>query len=233
MKKILYSLLILISSLSAQKIYATFDVVAMQSANLAFSSSGIVKNINVDVGSVVKKDDIVASLDNDDLKAMVDIYKTTLKYAKKDYDRQIQIRNLIDAVKFDSYEKAYATAKVQLQYQEKLLDKTILKAPFDGIIISKEIEVGDVVSGQMIQTVLKIQSEHKRKLILQFDQKYYNDVKVGDIYTYGVDGDEKTYSAIITKIYPYANTKTRKVKAEVMVKDIFVGLFGDGYITKP
>jgi len=69
-------------------------------------------------------------------------------------------------------------------------------------------------------------------LILQFDQKYHSKVKVGDLYTYKLDGDTSEYSGIISKVYPYANTQTRKIKAEVLVDDIVVGLFGDGYITK-
>ncbi len=111
------------------------------------------------------------------------------------------------------------------------MDKTFLKAPFDGVIYEKSVEVGDVVSGQMITTVFKIQSKKSRKLILEFDQKYHKVIKIGDVFNYQIDGDTKQYQGKISKIYPYANTKTRKIKAEVLVQDFIVGLFGDGYIT--
>jgi RND family efflux transporter MFP subunit len=232
MKRIIFSILFLISTLSADKIYATFDVVAHKSASLAFSSGGIIDKIYVDVGSVVKKGEPLAKLDNNDIKALLNVHKTTLKFAKKDLDRQIKIRNLIDQAKYDSFENKYESAKAQVEYQQTLLDKTILKAPFDGVIISKELESGDVVSGQMIKTAFKIQSKAKRKLIIEFDQKYHGKVNVGDKFSYKVDGDEKSYKGTISKIYPYADTKTRKITAEVKVKNLVVGLFGDGYITK-
>jgi RND family efflux transporter MFP subunit len=230
MRKILLSFILLTSSLVAKNIYATFDVIAKQNAHVAFSSSGIVKKIKVDVGSIVNKGDVLASLNNNDLQASLNIANTTLKYASKDLARQEKVKNIIDEAKYDSFKQKYESARAQVIYQEALLDKTILKAPFDGVIISKEIEVGDVVSGQMIKTAFQIQSTSERKLILQFDQKYGGIVKVGDTFTYKLDGSDTSYQGKITKVYPYADADTRKVKAEVETKDILVGLFGDGYI---
>ncbi|MEA3383885.1 MAG: biotin/lipoyl-binding protein, partial [Campylobacterota bacterium] len=178
-KKVLIGLL-LIGNLYAQSIYATFDVEAKNSANVAFSSSGIVDEVSVDIGVVVKKGDILATLKADDLKALLKVHNTTLKFAKKDFDRQVKIKNIIDEAKFDSYSQKYESAKAQVLYQKALLEKTILKAPFDAIVVSKELESGDVVSGQMIKTAFKVQSIQTRKLVLKFDQKYHSIVKVGD-----------------------------------------------------
>ena len=230
-QKLLVGILFLGVNLFAQSIYATFDVSAKQSAHVAFSSSGIIDEVFVDVGSVVSKKDILATLDNKDSQALLNIHQTTLKYAKKDYDRQVKIKNIIDRAKFDKYENVYESAKAQVTYQKAILDKTILRAPFDAVVISKEVESGDVVSGQQSKTAFQIQSINERKLVLQFDQKYHNNVKVGDSYSYKIDGDKKEYTGKIVKIYPYADIKTRKIKAEVITQNIIVGLFGDGYIT--
>jgi len=231
MRNIIISMMFLVAGLNADGIYATFNIQAKESSNLAFSSSGIIDKVLVDVTSVVKKGEVVATLKNDDLKAMVGISKVALKYAKKDYDRQLKVKNLIDKSQLDKYAFKYENAKVQLKYQKTLLDKTILKAPFDGVIYEKLIEVGDVVSGQMITVALKIQSKYKRKLVLEFDQKYHNDVEIGDSFNYKIDGDAKQYKGIISKIYPYSDVKTRKIKAEILTKNLTVGSFGDGFIT--
>ncbi len=230
MKKIFILLALLLVNLQAKEIYATFTVHADKSANLAFSSSGIVDSVKVDIGSVVKKGDILAKLQNDDYKASLNITQTTLKYAKKDYMRRQKVKSIIDQGEFDKYASKYADAKAALAYKQALLDKTILKAPFDGVIYDKAIEVGDAVSGAMIRTVFKIQSKSERKLLLAFDQKYWSDVKVGDKFSYKVDGSDKTYEGIIRKIYPTIDRKKRKIKAEVKAKDFIVGLFGDGTI---
>ncbi len=230
MRKIVLSLLVISICLNAKEIYATFSVEAQKSANLAFSSSGIVDEVTVDVGSVVKRDEILAKLKNSDIKAKVDIAQIALKYAKLDYNRQLRVKNIIDKSKFDSYAFRYENAKAEVALQKSLLDKTILTAPFDGIIYEKSVEVGDVVSGAMLRTILKIESLHKRKLILEFDQKYWSDVKVGDSFIYHIDGSQKEYKGIISKIYPSVESSNRKIKAEVESEDIMVGLFGNGTI---
>jgi len=245
MKKIVLSIMTLIISLSATEIYATFNIEAEKSANLAFYSGGIVDAIYVDVSSLVKKGDKLVELQNDDLKASLAMAKASLedteislKFAKKDYDRQVLIKDLIDEEKFDKYELAFkkaivakAQAKAKLSYQQSLLDKSIIYAPFDGVIFEKSVEVGDVVSGMMLRTIFKIQSTNKRELILEFDQKYWKSIKLGDTVKYTVNGDDNTYTGKITKLYPHANSDNRKIKAEVKANGFVVGLFGEGYIT--
>jgi RND family efflux transporter MFP subunit len=230
MRKILF-LLCIAAQLNAEEIYATFDIEAQKSASLAFSSSGIIDKMNVDIGSVVKKDDLLAELINDDIEAMVEVSKVALKYAKSDYERQAKVKQHINQSLFDSYVFKFDNAKVQLQYQKTLLDKTYLRAPFDGVITAKKLEIGDVVSGQMITEVFDIQSLKERKLVLKFDQKYHKTVKVGDNFKYKVDGDDTIYSGTIYKIYPTIDSRSRKMLAEVKAESFPVGLFGDGYIT--
>ncbi|QSZ42963.1 efflux RND transporter periplasmic adaptor subunit [Sulfurimonas aquatica] len=231
MKNIILTTILLLSFADAKEIYATFSVEPYKDAKLAFISSGIVESVNTDIGSFVRKGEVIAELENSDINAMLEVSKTAYKYSKKDYERQMKIKELIDEGKFDIAANKYESAKNQLAYQQALYNKTFLKAPFDGVIYDKELEVGDAVSGMMLKTVFKIQSKSQRKLVIEFDQKNYKDVKVGNIFTYKVDGDTASYKGKISKVYPHASRENRKIKAEVLAKDFLPGLFGDGYIT--
>jgi RND family efflux transporter MFP subunit len=223
-------MMLMFLSANAEEVYATFNVDAKKSANLAFVATGIVKKVNVDIGSVVKENDVLAELKNRDTKAMLDVAETTFKYEKRDLSRQKKVKKLIDESKFDAALNEYERAKDTLVYQEALYAKTFLRAPFDGIIYEKALEVGDAVSGAALRTVLKIQSISERKIVLSFDQKYHKTVKTGQVFKYKIDGDSTEYRGVISKVYPYANSGNRKIRAEVKAKDFMVGLFGDGYI---
>ncbi len=83
LKKII-GLIGLAVSLNAAEIYATFNVEAEQKAKLAFDAGGITQSVNYDVSNNVKKGNVLASLQNADMKASLNIAKTALKYAKKD-----------------------------------------------------------------------------------------------------------------------------------------------------
>ncbi len=230
MKKIILVLYLILVQSEAQEIYATFNVDAQKSANLSFTASGTVNKVNVDVGSIVTKGMVLATLNSDDIRASLAVAKTALKYAKRDYERQLKVKQILDQSRLDKYAFKYENAKAQVIYQKTLLDKTVLKAPFDGIIFQKDVEVGDAVSGMMLKTVLKIQSLHQRKLILEFDQKYWKQVNIGNEFNYMLDGDNTKYRGSISKIYPVVNALQRKMKAEVKGKDLIVGLFGTGMI---
>jgi membrane fusion protein (multidrug efflux system) len=155
-----------------------------------------------------------------------------LKYAILDYQRHQDLykKKLIDKSLLDRYAMAYEAIKAHIEIEKTLYAKTILRAPFDGVITKRMIELGDVVSGQMLKTAFNIQSVHARILIVEFDQKYSSDVNIGDTFLYKVDGDEKQYEGKIFRIYPEASSKNRKVALQVAAKDLKVGLFGEGKI---
>ena len=236
-----------VSLLHAENIYTTFNIHADKSANLAFTTTGIVQSVEVEVADPIKKGQKLAELANSDLKSALAVAqanlnntKVALKYAKRAYEREDKVKKLISESQHDQVILAYESAKTKIAlmeanraYQQALLDKTILRAPFDGVIYSKEIEAGDAVSGAMIRTVFKVHDTGKVKLILEVDQKYWKVLKVGQTFEYQVDGDETKYQGKISKIYPYADSANRKIKAEVEAKGFMVGLFGSGHIIVP
>ena len=236
MKKIVVLALILcLSNVQAKDIYATFTVHAKQGANLAFNFSGIVKELHVDIMSVVKKNEILATLDSDELVATNNASKVTLKYAHVDYERHKDLykKKLIDKSLLDKYAMAYEAIKAHIEIEKTLYAKTILRAPFDGVITKRMIELGDVVSGQTLKTAFNVQSEHARILVVEVDQKYNNDVKIGDALLYKVDGDDKQYTGKVYRIYPEARSDNRKIALQVIAQDLKVGLFGEGKLITP
>ena len=229
MKK-LFLITILTAGIFAQDIYAIFNVKAHKSANLAFNISGIVEKVNADIGTFVKKGDILAKLKSDDSKANVELAKVTLKYAKKDLDRAKRASSALDRAKLDAFAYKYEAALAKLNLAKATYEKSFLRAPFDGVITAKYLEVGDGISAMPPKTVFKIETPNDKRLILEFDQKYFKRVKKGDKFKYSFDSDSKEYVGVISKVYPTINAQTRKAKAEVKVSNVPTGLFGTGYI---
>lgn len=233
MKKIIYLLLLCSLSLFAERVYATFDVKPYRSANITFSAGGIVQQIYTDTTQEVRQGETLAALDNDDLKAKLTIAQIAMEHAKKEYKRQLSIKETVQQSKLDLYKFQYDNAEAQITYIHSLLNKTILKAPFDGTIAIRKIEVGDVVSGVAPRTAFVLQSSHKRKLLVTYDQRYWHKVQLGNAFNYTLDGDSTVHHGVISKIYPQANSQNRKLTAEVLAKDYPVGLFGKGEILLP
>lgn len=243
MKKILFILLIFLSiNVYGEDIYATFLSQGAKEASLKINSSGIVDSVLVNIGSVIKKGDTLLIIQNNTQiqnvniqKAQVEATEQTYQFQKNQFERYEQSKDAIDK---NTYEQIYFNFKktendlkvalATLKYQEELLENTYLKAPFDGIIADKTIEVGDGVT-QNSTTLFKLISNDV-KLILEFDSKYLGKIKVGDIYTFSIDGSNNKRNAKITKVYPSIDSTNRKLKAEVLVDNMISGVFGDGYV---
>jgi RND family efflux transporter MFP subunit len=244
MKKFILMIALAFSGLHAESIYATFDVEPEKTAELSLTTSGTIKGINVDVGSKVKKGDVLLWLDNRDLKAALDLARAQLelartdaKFARRNFERYEKVKNVIDAGEYDRYASAYESAQsrvreaeANVRYKQALLDKTVLTAPFDGVIYDKPVELGDVVSGAMIKVLLRLQSAKENTLKLKVDQKYWKQLKPGLAFVYKVDGDPTPREGRVSKVYPTANSANRKIVVEVPAQGMVPGLFGEGEI---
>ncbi|PAF51649.1 HlyD family efflux transporter periplasmic adaptor subunit [Helicobacter sp. 13S00477-4] len=217
------------SMLWAEDIYAIFNIEAVQDANLTLDTSGIVSEMYVDVDSIVKKGDKLLVLANKDKLAQADSIHQQYVFAKKQYERYSKTGGAIDKNTLDKYYFDYKKLEADYAYYISLLDKSILKAPFDGVIASRNINLGDGVSANST-TLFRLVS-HQKKMVLEYDSKYIDKIKIGDEYTYSIDGGGDKKVVKITKIYPTIDESTRKVTAEAIVPDDMVpGIFGDGYI---
>lgn len=231
MRKIFLALLVFVSVANCAEVYATFISKPSKGAKVAFSSSGIVKSIKFDVGDSVKKGQVMAVLQNEDLTSLESTSKAEAKFATAEYNRYAQVKQYISPAQLDSYRLKKENANTQLQYSRSMLNKSILKAPFSGIVTARNIEIGDMVTSQTTtNSAFTMQTSGPMKLLIKYDSKYYGLPKVGSVFVYQIGGKGATRSAKITKIYPTVEEKTNMILAEAIVDNIPSGLFGTGKI---
>jgi len=244
MNKILLFLLSAAVALCAQdRIYASFDVAPAKDAQLALKAVGIVKTVNVEIGSAVKRGDVLLELENESEKLAVKLAQNDLEsaqtakaHAKSVLDKfklvqSVSSKQAFENAEFDFKNAALAEnrAHLALNLAQKRLEDTRLLAPFDGTISGKSIEVGEGVGG-VAQNLMSIFSYPDVKLKLSFDEKFKDRVKIGSKFVYKLDGQSVERRGKVSLIYPTIDTKNGKIYAEVQARNLTPGLFGEGYI---
>ena len=244
MNKILLFLLSAAVAFCAQdKIYASFDVAPAKDAQLALKAVGIVKSVNVEIGSAVKRGDVLLELENESEKLAVKLAQNDLEsaqtakaHAKSVLDKfklvqSVSSKQAFENAEFDFKNAALAEnrAHLALNLAQKRLEDTRLLAPFDGTISGKSVEVGEGVGG-VAQKLMSIFSYPDVKLKLSFDEKFKDRVKIGSEFIYKLDGQSEERHGKISLIYPTIDTKNGKIYAEVQARNLTPGLFGEGYI---
>ena len=244
MNKILLFLLSAAVALCAQdKIYASFDVAPAKDAQLALKAVGIVKAVNVEIGSAVKRGDVLLELENESEKLAVKLAQNDLEsaqtakvHAKSVLDKFKLVQSVSSKQAFENAEFDFKNAvlaenraHLALNLAQKRLEDTRLLAPFSGTISGKSIEVGEGVGG-VAQKLMSIFSYPDVKLKLSFDEKFKDRVKIGSEFIYKLDGQSEERRGEISLIYPTIDTKNGKIYAEVRARNLTPGLFGEGYI---
>ena len=142
-----------------------------QSAKVASQSSGVVLKVNFESGDNVKKGDILVYIDSEILdsqiksaRANVEIAKIDLENSQKDYDRykELIVKKSISQKTYDDSLFALNSAKQTITKERNSLNelliqknKKTIKAPFDGVIVEKSIEVGEWTnSGQAVAELI-------------------------------------------------------------------------------
>ena len=222
-------MIILLANILFADVYATYEIKALNEASLNVSTVGMVSKINTDIGNQVKKGDTLLLLNDSEEKANLEISKNEYKFLLTQYERYKKSSEVFDKNSLDKLESELKSAKDLISLNEAKLSKMKIIAPFSGVISEKNIEIGDM-SNNNEKALLKLISNEK-KLLLAFDSKYAQDVKVGDIFCLNSNKDENKTCVEIYKVYPALNNN-KKLNAEAYGVDLKIGNFGDGLIIK-
>jgi HlyD family secretion protein len=211
-------------------------VVAQRKAAVASKGTGRLVYIGVVEGDQVKKDQILARIEDNDIKAQLEeaeanlmFYEADLKEAKNNFNREADLlqKGLSSAELFDRAEANYnrllasiEIAKARISQYEVALENTLIRAPFDGTVLTKNAEIGEVVAPLGASTTSKgavVLIADMKSLLVEADVSESNieKIKVNQDCEIVLDAyPEKSYPAYVFKIVPTAD----RSKATVMVK---------------
>lgn len=201
---------------------------------LRFSVNGIIDSINFFEGDLVRKGDIIATLDQKDALLKLEYAKSKLKTqevaemtAKKKleihqqlYDKDIIIKPKLEEVRleYESAKTQITTAQKEVEFALSELDKTYLYSPVDGVMGTRDVEVGEFVN-----TNIKIASLYDVSIVIAemgVIEKDINRVALGqkariNVDTYpGVDFEGK-----IDNVAPIIEGKSRTLTVKVRIKN--------------
>ncbi len=198
--------------------------------------AGRVVKILAEDNDVVKKDQILTILDDgigdsEVKKTMADLAeaRSNLEYQEKYYRRQKELYNAgqISQNAFDSIIQAYKVtqARVQkleatLELNKKQYENLFVRAPENSIVISKMVDLGQMVTAQFQATALYTlaQNLHEMEAHVDVDEADIGLVKKGQDVLFAVDAfPRKKFTAKVNYIKYLATTIDNVVTYDVVL----------------
>jgi membrane fusion protein, multidrug efflux system len=199
---------------------ANGTVVANEYLEINPEVSGRLTYLNINEGSPIAKGTVLARINDADLRAQVAKSRVQLDLAQKTVDRYKQLLDVsgINQSDYDIAVNQVNSFRADIVYTQSLIDKTVIRAPFSGILGLRQVSPGAYVSPGTILATL--QQTSQVKLDFTLPETYSNIVHKGEVVQVELDAVTKEKgSAKIIAIEPGANTDTRNLKVRAILSD--------------
>ena len=203
----------------SESVTATGTIEPVTEVEVGTQVSGIIDKIYVDYNSIVKQGQLIAEMDRATLESTAaqtranrDGAKAEYEYQQKLYERNkgLHEKKLIADTEFEQSEYNYQMAKANyesseasLATAERNLSYTIITAPIDGIVISRDVEEGQTVaSGFETPTLFTIAADlTQMQVVADVDEADIGGVEEGQRVTFTVDAyPNDTFEGTVTQI---------------------------------
>jgi len=209
---------------------ATGYVEAERKADLSPKITSRIIDLNVTEGSKVRKGDVIARLDDTDLNAQLAEANANWVNAQAELARQQSLfaQGLSPKSTLDAAVALERSTRAKVDYTKALIDYTVIRAPFSGVVTAKRAFVGEAVSpfgsspsgggsGGAIVTLIEFSSLYVGADVNEANLSKLAPKQPAEITLDAVP--DKTYHGLLRQIVPAADRQKATVRVKVAFLD--------------
>ena len=210
---------------------STATLEADEEAMVVAKVRGIVKELKVEEGDMVKSGDLLAKLEDEQLALEAQRAKATMDRLKNELNRKEELynKNLISAQEFENAKYEYEGQKSAYELAQLQLRYTQITAPIDGVVSERLIKVGNMINAD--QEVFKVTDFDPLLAVLKVPEHEMDKLRKGQKALLQVDAASgRTFEGEVLRISPTVDPETGTFEVTVSVKDesriLKPGMFG-------
>ncbi len=203
-----------------ENVKAIGTIVSPDSVIITPEISGIITEIYFNEGNKVFRDEPLLKIDSTNYEAELEIAKANLELAELNQKRAHELLKgkFISTQSYDETKAILRKDKASLKLAKDNLEKTTIRAPFDGITGLKNVSVGDYVSPGT--SVTNLENIDILQVDFQIPERYFSRVKIGDQVNIATDlYKDKIFTGKIIAIDPQINSNDRSLRIRAQINN--------------
>ncbi len=220
----------------SNSITATGTIEPITQVEVGTQVSGIVNKIYVDYNSIVKKGQVIAELDKENLLNELASRKSNMNSAQSEFDYQQKLYNRVKELhdkhlaSDEEYDQALYNytrsknsleiAKVEVRKAQTNLGYATIYSPINGVVLSKAVEQGQTVASSFNTPTLFLIAEDltQMRVVADVDEADIGGVAEGQRVSFTVDAyPQEIFNGKVVQVRQEATTTNNVVTYEVVI----------------
>ena len=201
------------------QVRATGTINPVRTVQVGSQVSGTIARLYADFNSVVKAGQVIAVIDSTFLYASVKEAEANLErdlaqvnQAKRNLVRTTELfkKDLVSQADLDAAQTAYEAGMAQLKQSRAALDRTrvnlrfsVIRAPIDGVVISRDVDVGQTVAASLQAPRLFVIANDLKRMQVEasVDEADIGQIREGQEVSFTVDAyPEEQFRGTVTQV---------------------------------
>ena len=217
----------------AETVAATGTLQAVTTVQVGTQVSGTIQELNADFNSLVRKGQVLARLDQSLIQSQIEQARANLIRAEADLERlrvsledartklsrarELSEKKLIAQTELEAAEVAVRSAEAQLRSQQAAVTQsqaslkqnqvnlahTVIESPIDGLVISRNVDVGQTVAASMSAPTLFVLAADltQMQVLASLDESDVGRIRPGQTVRFRVDAfPTEEFSGSVTQV---------------------------------
>ena len=188
---------------------------------------GTLEWVGIEVGSRVKKGEVIGRLANADIAAQVEEAKAALADGEREYDRWKRIveKGIEPKAQLDKAETQLQLVRARLKRAEADFEYSLIRAPFDGVVVRRSAQAGEnvgpagtVQSGGSLCTLVDRSS---LEMVADVNETNIAKVRVGQKAEVSTEArPDRKYRGEVRQVVPTADRTKGIVQVKIRLSDV-------------
>src|SRR5436190_659991 len=201
-------------------------IIPDRKADVSSRMFGTLEWVGIEVGSKVKKGDIMGRIANADIAAQVEEAKASVVEAEREYERWKRIveKGIEPKERLDRFDTQLQLARARLKQAEASFEYTLIRAPFDGVVVKRSAQAGEnvgpagtVQSGGSLCTLI---DRNSLEMVADVNETNISKVKPGQKVEISTEArPDRKYKGEVRQIVPTADRTKGIVQVKIRLLD--------------